>query len=1067
MIFNNIHVRRLVSVVLMLTLTCSFNNLLAQTNVANQGYSDNWTKGHELLKRQDFGGARYCFQLVAEKEKEFSEKRIAAEFYLAYCAIELSRPEAEKKMLSFLDRYSGSSYIHEAHFLLGKQKYKQQQYEKAIGWLERTDSYQVEKDHEDEYLFMMGYSYFKINDFDQAGKYFFDLIDKKGEYQLPANYYYAHVSYEKGNYQTALNAFDKLGDDQRYAPLVPYYISQIYYLQEKYNELLDYAPNLLDKKGIERVSEISKMIGLAYYNQADYSSVIPYLSQEEDNLNREETFALAFSYYKEGDYKNASHLFSKVKGENDAMSQIASYNLADSYLKLGEKEKAKQAFKKASKIDADQAIKKHALFNFAKISYELSYTEANEAISAFDDYLERYPNSDNSDEAYDFLVDVYMSTKNYEQALASMDKVQQKTPRIEEAYQRVAYFYALELIKSLEYDEALKYLDKSLDYKIYDRDIAADCLYWKAEAYYRLQDFKTAIKNYQEFIETPGVGNSKYFNKAYYNLGYCEFELDSYDKAIDWFRKYEQLKGNEGSQYLTDALIRIGDCYFVTRNYDKASEYYDKAAGESNWSAGYAVYQNALSKGLSGEGKKKMALLKNFSTKYPDSEYKDDAMFELAKAKIEDGNEREALLIYDKLILDYPESEYVSKTLLQLGQLNYNKKDYSAAISNYEKVILSYSGTSEAESALMGLKNVYIDMNNVQAYFKFVESLGLNNTVDTSEKDYLSYLSAERLYMNGELEKADKAFSEYMTDFPNGAYRVNAAYYQGESAFNRAKYDEALKAFDKVLENEDNLFTEKALLGASQISFNHKDYVKAKQLYQQLKLKTQIDENKFIADWGLFRCFFELKNYSELVGLSKPLLLSSKSSETERKEVLYKRVKAYLALGDKDLAKADLKELAKDVQSVNGAESRFLLAELFYENKKIDEAEKTINEFIEMNSPHHYWLGKSFILLSDIFVDKKDLFQARYTLQSIIDNYTVKDDEIIQTAKSKLSAILEDDKINEKKDLKKEVKRDSLKKDEVKPVEKKELVEKKEKVDSVYSKDVKSILNEMIEELED
>tara|TARA_R110001583_G_scaffold24456_5_gene89178 strand:+ start:4203 stop:7376 length:3174 start_codon:yes stop_codon:yes gene_type:complete len=1056
MIFDKMRLRFLLSIVFILILSFPYKSSQAQNNVSGQGYSDNWTKGHELFKRKDFGGARYCFQLVAEEEKEFSDRKIGAEFYLAYCAIELSRPEAEKKMLNFLDRYPGNSHVHDAYFQLARQKYKQEKYKKAIGWLDRTDAYQVEKDHEDEFLFIKGYSYFKTDDLDQAGKYFFDLIDKKGEYQLSANYYYAHIAYEKGNYQTALNAFDMLGDDSKYSPLIPYYITQIYYLQGKYDKLLEYAPELLEEDGVERVSEISKMIGLAYYNQKDYSSAIPYLNRDKDDLNRDETFALAFSYYQEEDYKNASQLYPKVKAEDDAISQISNYNLADCFLKLAEKGKAKKAFEKAAGIDADESIKKSALFNFAKISYELSFTEVNETISAFDEYLALYPDSDENDEAYDFLVSVYMSTKSYKQALLSMDKILRKSPRIEEAYQRVAYFYALELFKNSQYEESLQYLNKSLVYKIYDRDIAADCLYWKAEAYYRADDFIVAIKNYQEFIQTPGVGNSKYFNNAYYNLGYCEFELDSYSKAIKWFRKYEQLKDGETSEYLTDVQNRIGDCYFLDRNYEKASEYYSKAAAANNWSTDYAVYQNALSKGLIGRVNKKITLLKNFSKKFPESDYKDDAAFELAKARIKNGNESEALLIYNNLISEYPQSEYVVKTLLQLGQLNYNKKNYTEAIKNYKQVILEYSDSSESKSALMGMKNVYIDTNDVQAYFSFAESLGAGNAVESSEKDSLTYLSAERLYMDGQNEKSTKAFVEYLENFPHGMFRINAAYYQGESAFNREDYPVALNAFKIVLEKEDNLFTEKALLGVSQIYFKDEDYAKAKENFHLLKLKAEIEENKLTADWGLFRCYYELKNHSDLIKGSKVLLLSPETGERDKKEILYKRTKAYLALKNDALAKMDLKVLAKEVQSVEGAESRFLLADLLYRTQDVNGAEKVVNEFIEMNSPHHYWLGKSFILLSDIFVDKKDLFQARYTLKSVIDNYAIKDDGIIKAAKAKLEPIL-DDEIEKESDLDNK---------ETKTIQKELKSKKHVKADSLSTNDAKSMLNEMVGELE-
>jgi len=158
--------------------------------------------------------------------------------------------------------------------------------------------------------------------------------------------------------------------------------------------------------------------------------------------------------------------------------------------------------------------------------------------------------------------------------------------------------------------------------------------------------------------------------------------------------------------------------------------------------------------------------------------------------------------------------------------------------------------------------------------------------------------------------------------------------------------------------------------------------------------------------------------------------------------------------------------LAKEVQSEEGAEARFLLADLLYRTHKVDEAEKRINEFIEMSSPHHFWLGKSFILLADIFVDKKDLFQARYTLQSVVDNYGVKDDGILETAKVKLEPLLEDQAPKEKSSSK-VIKRKPEKKNKEKVNDKK--LKNKQQSDSgtLSEKDAQSILEEMVGEADE
>ena len=60
-----------------------------------------------------------------------------------------------------------------------------------------------------------------------------------------------------------------------------------------------------------------------------------------------------------------------------------------------------------------------------------------------------------------------------------------------------------------------------------------------------------------------------------------------------------------------------------------------------------------------------------------------------------------------------------------------------------------------------------------------------------------------------------------------------------------------------------------------------------------------------------------------------------------------------------------------------------------------------------MNTPHQFWMAKILILLADVNVRKSDFFQAKHTLQSLIDYYKISDDGIIREAQKKLNDILE------------------------------------------------------------
>jgi TolA-binding protein len=52
-------------------------------------------------------------------------------------------------------------------------------------------------------------------------------------------------------------------------------------------------------------------------------------------------------------------------------------------------------------------------------------------------------------------------------------------------------------------------------------------------------------------------------------------------------------------------------------------------------------------------------------------------------------------------------------------------------------------------------------------------------------------------------------------------------------------------------------------------------------------------------------------------------------------------------------------------------------------------------------------MARMFLLLADISIKKGDTLQARATLQSLIDYYTITDDGILDEAKAKLDSLTE------------------------------------------------------------
>jgi len=87
-----------------------------------------------------------------------------------------------------------------------------------------------------------------------------------------------------------------------------------------------------------------------------------------------------------------------------------------------------------------------------------------------------------------------------------------------------------------------------------------------------------------------------------------------------------------------------------------------------------------------------------------------------------------------------------------------------------------------------------------------------------------------------------------------------------------------------------------------------------------------------------------------------------------------------------------------------GAEAKYYLAYLTYLDDSLVLAEKMIFELAEHYS-NDYFIAKAFILLADIYVIQKNDFQAKATLESIIENY--KGEDLVNLARKKWELIAE------------------------------------------------------------
>ena len=606
----------------------------------------------------------------------------------------------------------------------------------------------------------------------------------------------------------------------------------------------------------------------------------------------------------------------------------------------------------------------------------------------------------------EILAQLYITTRNYKDALVALEKIKSKSAKANAAYQKVAYFRAIEYFNDRDYEKAIGLFNKAITTEV-DQTIRAQAMYWKAEAIYNQGHYDAAIKQYRIFIFNQGSVNTPMFNLANYNMGYCYFKLENYPEANTWFRKYVHNKNETDAARYNDAMLRTGDGFFVMKDYDNASLFYNNAITTRAKASDYAMFQNGIIQGIRGNMQGKVNTMNQLISTYPKSIYTDDASYEKGTALMALDNYSEAEAMFRKVMREAPNSEYAKKSLLRIALVQYNLKKDNEALATYKDVVKKYPSTPEAMEALTGIKNIYVSNGNSQQYFDYVKTVS-TTSISESAQDSITYEAAETQYMKGDHSKASKNFEDYLSKFPQGQFVLNATFYKAESDYRSNDTEKALTGYLYVTNQPRNLFTEKSLLKAGTILFKKGNYDEALQHYDRLEEIADFRDNIIEAQAGQMRCHFKKSEYESTITNARKLIDGDKVPNEIRNEAYLLQGRASMALNDLQAAGDAFAVLAKNPNSEGGAESKYMLAFIQHKLGNFKESQKKCFEVINQVPSYEYWIGKAFLLLGDNYTAMNDPFQAKHTYRSVIENYekNASDPEDLRAiAKEKLDAI--------------------------------------------------------------
>ncbi|MBR9921632.1 MAG: tetratricopeptide repeat protein [Bacteroidetes bacterium] len=978
--------------------------------------------GLDLFEQGVYGKAQEEFDktidlLIPVNDARYELLLAKAELGYAQSAVRLGLPDSEKLMLEFIRKYSPDPISNQALIELANFYYNSRKYEKAVEYLSIIPTYQLTSEQRSEVRFKMGYSFFVKKKFAQAKSNFNQVKDLQNEYYYPTNYYLGLCYFFEGNYDNAVKQFEIVEKSRRYKSHIPFYISQIHFAEGEYQKLIDYAvPEINDNRTRKR-KELHQLIGQSYFELGQYQEALPYLeyyAERSGKLREEEFYQLGYTQYKNGKYEAASRNLEQLANQNSELGQYAMYYLGDCYLKEGKRTYARNAFGQAQRMNYNASIRQEAKINYAKLSYELGYdTEAITALQSFK------PGDTHYGEAQALMGDIFLNTRDYERALNIIENITDKTPQIREAYQKVAYLRGLQLYRAGDLTQAAQLFSKSNSEPV-NQTIKAASTYWLGDIAHRNKKYPESIRFMDQFLTlaktVKDLPDESSTYTASYTQGYNYLKQKDYARALGFFQ--DAVAGIERNkpfirsamvkeQVLGDATLRAADCFFKRNEYNDAVRFYNSAINNNYSGFIYALYQKAIIEGLRGKTTEKILALESIIEDYPNSEYADDALFALGVTYQEIGQLSQATQPLRQLVQEYRNSSnLIVQSLLRLGLISFNQGNLQTAIEYYKQIFSNNPEAIEARDALAALEEIYVDyLSDPDGYTRFLETIP-GYEIDNFAKDSLNFKSAEAQYEMANYERAIQGFTDYIRKFPNGINLLAAHQHRGESFYELKRYGEALVDFEYVVGRGQSRYYQKALQLSALIAYNYsEDFEKAYDYYKKMEQAALTEESRFEAQLGALQSAYRINNTQAVYEMANKVSSNPNATPGQKAKANFYLGKVAYDNKDYQSAKVAFQQVSLYGGGPEAAEARYLLANIAYLRRNLTEAEELANKAIQENAGYDDWVARSLILLSDVYADSGDLFNARAVLEAVLEGYEGDDQSIRQQAQSKLEKL--------------------------------------------------------------
>jgi tetratricopeptide (TPR) repeat protein len=898
-------------------------------------------------------------------------------------ALRLNLSGAEKMLTLFKENYPTERESLAIDFDVANYYFANEEYRYALKWYLKIDESYVPKLEQPTFQFNKGYSLFSAGRYAQA-KPFLEKVKTNKNFESDAHYYLGHIAYQLNDYDNAFTEFSATSDREQKENL-RYFQADMNFRLGRFEQAIALGKEILTNGTEDTYSELSKIIGESYFNLKQYQNALGYLKNfkgKKGKWSNEDLYQLGYTYYRVGEYENAMDQFNKIVGEKNALSQNAYYHLADCYLKIGNKPAALTAFKSAFNMGFDSILQENAFLNYAKLSYEIG-NPFEETPNVLVSFLERYPKNESVELIEELLIDSYTQNANYDAAISILEE--KGDFKNDYTLQKVYVLKGIASYNSADYKNAEKSFRLAQKNKE-NKFLQAYALYWLGKSLYELNKFDQALSFFKEFKNHPMSGKIEIADRLQYDIGYTYFKLNEYESALAAFETFNLNNSTFSAPIQRDTFLRIGDCNFALKQYWPAMEHYNTAIAFDESNGAYPSFQKAISYGFIGRNAQKIETLTKLIERYKTDPLVDDALFELAIAYSLIGENQKAIISYDDLLSSYQRSPYLAQSSLNKALILYNDNQLEKAQTLLQDIVVRYKGYAVAEQGIRTLREIAIDIGQVNEFSTWLKSQNLESLTDI-DLEKTTFDAAEKQFLSGKFKIAEKLFEDYLSTFSKGIFSIPVTFYLAELNFSNEMFEKALDYYAILVESEVSIYTEKALVRSITILKNQSQLLLSIPYLEKLEEVATSEENKRFALINLMHAYFESKNYDKTLQCVEKVFQLSELEEVLLWDARYLKAKAAMLSGDIETAGLMFEKLENAPKAEWAAEAFYFKALKLYESNSYTESNEYIQKIALSIGGSGYWNAKALVLLAKNYWALEDSFQAIFVLESILENF--------------------------------------------------------------------------------